>query len=465
MAGPITRWRYKRRQRRAVRAITAKYDAAETSLRTQGWKRPTGDANAITPNIDRLAGRSVNFVNAVAGCPVCCPYRASLLTGRFPLTHGVFTNDVHLGNDAVSIARAYAAGGYDTGYIGKWHVDGHGRSALIPKDRRQGFDYWKVLECTHNYNRSAYYGDEDVKRFWDGYDAIAQTRDACGYIRDHAGAKPFALMLSWGPPHAPYHTAPEKYRKLFEGRTLKLRPNVPERFHAQAAKDLAGYYAHIAALDDCVGMLVDALDRAGIADDTLLVLTSDHGDMLYSQGQVKKQQPYDESIRVPFLLRYPALLGAKGRTFDTPIDAPDIMPTLLGLCGIDVPATVEGTDFSPAVRGASAPANDAVLITCPDPFGQWPRAKGGREYRGVRTARHTYVRTLEGPWLLFDNAKDPYQQDNLVDRPEHKAIQQQLEAILTRKLTETKDRFRPGAEYIKKWGYTVDETGTVPYKQ
>ncbi|HQJ55910.1 MAG TPA: sulfatase-like hydrolase/transferase, partial [Planctomycetota bacterium] len=171
-----------------------------------------GDPNARTPAIDRLAAESVRFTHAVSSCPVCSPYRASLLTGRRALTHGVFINDVPLNNEAVSIAQAFNGAGYATAYIGKWHVDGSGsRSAFIPRERRQGFQFWKVLECTHDYNRSAYYGDENRKLFWDGYDAMAQTREARSYIHERDRGRPFALFLSWGPPHDPYHTAPPEH--------------------------------------------------------------------------------------------------------------------------------------------------------------------------------------------------------------------------------------------------------------
>ncbi|MHC4388057.1 MAG: sulfatase-like hydrolase/transferase, partial [Planctomycetota bacterium] len=108
----------------------------------------SGDPNAVTPALDALAKESVNLTNAVSGCPVCCPYRASLMTGQYPLTHGVIMNDVQLGSRAVSMAEVYKSAGYDTAYIGKWHLDGRGRSSFIPKDRRQGFEYWKVMECT-----------------------------------------------------------------------------------------------------------------------------------------------------------------------------------------------------------------------------------------------------------------------------------------------------------------------------
>ena len=422
-----------------------------------------GNTDVSTPNLDKLAEESINFSNAVSGCPVCSPYRASLMTGRYPLSHGVFLNDVPLNNDAVSIAQAYNRAGYETAYIGKWHLDGNHRSAFIPRERRQGFQFWKALGCTHNYNNSYYYADEDVKLKWDGYDAIAQTREAQRYIRGHAAGKPFALFLSWGPPHAPYHTAPQKYKDLFRAEQLQLRANVPTHLGDQARETLAGYYAHIAALDDCIAEILRTLREVGLESNTIVVFTSDHGDMLFSQGEQKKQKPWDESILVPLLLRYPAALGSEGRTIDMPINTPDIMPTLLGLSGVEIPDTVEGTDFSGVLRGEKKPKDNAALISCPSPFGQWKRANGGREYRGLRTKRYTYVRDLEGPWLLYDNQQDPYQLNNLSNKPEYDKLQKRLENTLSQKLKGTNDEFLPGAEYIKKWDYIVDESGTVPY--
>ena len=422
-----------------------------------------GDPNAQTPYLDQLAQQSVNFTHAVSGCPVCTPYRASLITGQYWLTHGVFLNDVCLSNKAVSIAQAFNGADYDTAYIGKWHLDGHGRSSFIPRERRQGFQFWKALECTHDYNNSRYYGDEDIPRKWEGYDAIDQTREAQQYIREHANSKPFALFLSWGPPHDPYETAPEPYRRLFSPEKILLRPNVPPDRADAARRELAGYYAHCAALDACVGELLQTLDETGISRDTVFVFTSDHGDMMHSQGMEKKQKPFDESIRVPFLLRYPNRLGATGRTADTLLNTPDIMPTLLGLCGIDIPKTVEGTDFSRALIHNRTPHADAALLLCVAPFGQWLHQQGGREFRGIRTRQYTYVRDLSGPWLLYDNINDPYQLHNLCSKHEHAKLQVQLDRILMKRLKDTHDAFRPAREYIAQWGYTVDKTGTVPY--
>ena len=423
-----------------------------------------GDPNVKTPNFDRLAAESVRFVNAVAGMPVCSPTRASLLTGQRPLTHGVFLNDVPLDPDATTLPKVLKAAGYDTGAIGKWHIDGHGRSAFIPRERRQGFDYWKVLECTHNYTDSIYYGDTSKKLHWSGYDALDQTRDACEFLRARAKAeRPFLLWLAWGPPHDPYLTAPEKYRALYNPATLTLRPNVPANLEAQARKNLAGYYAHCSALDDAIGELLATLRETGLAENTILLFSADHGDMLGSQGMWKKQKPFDESARVPMLIRWPAGLGKDARQLSAPINSEDVMPTLLGLAGVPAPASVEGLDFSAHLRGGAAPGDGATVLTCVAPFGEFERRNGGKEYRGVRTARHTYVRDIAGPWLLFDNEADPYQQHNLIGQSAAAALQADLDTLLARKLTANGDAFLPGADYIAKWGWTVDARGTAPY--
>ncbi len=437
-------------------------------LLTDQWRADAmgyaGDPNVKTPHIDRLASESVHFTHAVSGMPVCCPYRASLMTGQRPLRHGVFMNDVQLDPKATSLGKVLAAAGYDTAYIGKWHLDGRGRSSFIPKERRQGFEYWKVLECTHNYNNSFYYGDEPVKKKWPGYDSIAQAIDAQTWIKKHAKTdKPFAMFLSWGTPHAPYHTAPQTYRDMYKATDIKLRPNVPDQFKARARKDLAGYYAHCSALDDLVGQLRKTLKDLNIDKDTLLVLTADHGDMLGSHGAYKKQRPHDESIRVPMLFHWPRELDPIQTT--APMNSEDIMPTLLGLCGIGIPKSVEGLNYSGHMRGGGDPSDGAAVITCVQPFGQWWRGIGGKEYRGLRTKRYTYTRDLKGPWLLFDNEADPYQLNNLVGKPEHADLQAKMDAWLMKKLVAQKDAFKPGPHYLEKWGYKVDKRGTVPYRQ
>jgi arylsulfatase A-like enzyme len=419
--------------------------------------RYNGDPNVRTPVLDRLAAQSVSFDCAISGNPVCCPYRASLMTGQYSLTNGVFINDVELKPKGTTLAQAFTKAGYRTGFIGKWHLYGspdgkYGRRlSPVPPDKRFGFDYWKAAECSHEYNHSLYFeGNDTTPRYWPGYDALAQTDDACGFIdRQSKSADPFFLTLSLGPPHFPYETAPERYQAMYRDVPIQLRPNVPAAKRDAAIKALRGYYAHMAALDDCLDKLLKKLDEAGIAEDTLVVFTSDHGDMMLSQGLTTKLYPWDESIRVPFLMRYPRR-RAKGARFGTPFNSPDIMPTLLKTCGIPIPDGVQGTDYSGLFTGTRLPPRDtAALINLPVPITE-ARRYGFAEYRGLRTERHTYVRSIHGPWLLYDNHRDPFQMHNLCNKKEDAQLQKKLDTMLDAKLRSVGDEFLPASEYIKR---------------
>jgi arylsulfatase A-like enzyme len=423
-----------------------------------------GNKDVITPNLDRLASHAVNFTNMISSCPVCCPYRASLLTGQYPLKTGVFVNDVQLNPETPSLAKVFKAAGYQTAYIGKWHLDGRGRSSFIPVERRQGFEYWKVLECTHDYNNSYYWGNDDKKTTWDGYDAYAQTSDAVNYIGEMGNkGKPFFMILSWGPPHTPFETAPESYKNIYRNKKLAHRLNVPAGLHDKAVEDLIGYYGHISALDSCIGVLQSSLKESGLDKNTIFIFTSDHGAMVRSHGFSHKQRPYEESINVPLLIQYPELFGNEGKKDNMLINSPDLMPTLLGLCGLQIPQTVEGEDRSMVMKRKAKDTIDAVLIASYHPFGQWSHDNGGKEYRGVRTKRYTYVRDLSGPWLFFDNQEDPFQLNNLVNDKKHQQIQHDLDLKINQLLIRSNDQFLPGPEYIKKWGYLTNNSGTVPY--
>ena len=163
------------------------------------------------------------------------------------------------------------------------------------------------------------------------------------------------------------------------------------------------------------------------------------------------------------LVRWPTGLGCEGRDIHSPFAFVDTMPTLLGLCGIDIPASVEGLDHSSHWRNQTGPATDAALIACYHPFGEWEREQGGREYRGVRTSRYTYVRSLDGPWLLYDNERDPYQRHNLVSVPHAEPLRRELDAKLDGLLAAQGDAFLPSAHYLERFGHVVNERGTVDY--
>lgn len=421
-----------------------------------------GDPNVRTPNIDRFAAASVNFTNAVSGCPICSPYRGSLMTGVYPHRHKMMVNDQSLCEryEGPFLADCLRKGGYRTAYIGKWHLDGHGRNAFVPPERRLGFEWWKGFECTHDYRNSPYYFDADPQpRWWGGYDADAQTDEACRYLREETGQGPFALFLSWGPPHNPFGSAPEHFEALYDPADVKLPPNVPETVAGRAREELAGYYAHCSALDACFGRLLEVLAATGRDKDTIVIFTSDHGDMLGSQGEFRKQRPWAESTRVPFLVRHPEIGAA--RTENTTIDAPDLMPTLLTLCGLPVPDGLQGGDFSATLLGRKGADGRQALLALYLPFHEWRYDNGGREYRGLHDERHTYVRTLAGPWLLYDNQTDPAQMRNLIDDPAWAARVRELDAALTDRLRQVGDDFLSGREIVQREGYALDAKGDI----
>ncbi len=418
-----------------------------------------GDPNVKTPHLDSLAAQSTRFTNAVSVCPVCTPFRAALLTGRFPTSTGMFLNDLYLPDAELCMGEIFKSAGYDTAYIGKWHLDGHGRSSYIPPERRQGFDYWKAAECDHNYNHSHYYaGSSPEKQYWPGYDAFAQTADAQQYLRGRTPTdKPFLLVLAFGPPHFPHDTAPPEYQSVYQLDKLTLAGNVPAASSAAARKELVGYYAHCTALDKCVGDLLATLKETGLDERTLVVFTADHGEMMgaHDVSPRMKQWPYDEAVNVPFLLHDPQ---AAPRVVSTPLNTPDILPTLLGLADVAVPHSVEGDDLSAVVRGSGNGPDRAALMMSVSPF--IPHLV---EYRGIRTNRHTYVRNLAGPWLLFDNQTDPLQLHNLTDDPDSAGLRQILDARLDAALKQAGDSFRPRQYYLDKWGYMVEPQDSISY--
>ncbi len=433
----------------------------------------TGNPDVQTPNIDQFAHESANLSQAISPCPLCSPYRASLITGQLPLTHGVFINDVPIKLSSPGIGNIFKNIGYDTAYIGKWHINGQGRESVIPESRRFGFDYWKVLECSHNYCNSPYYDHNHTSlSYWEGYDAYAQTDDAISYMAKQKkhNSNPFCLFLSWGPPHAPppymrdspYDQYPEDVAGLYQAEDLEISENVPASCRLQSSNMLEGYYAHCTALDNSFGKIRAFLKKSGLDENTILIFTSDHGDMLGSHGLWKKQVPFEESILVPFLIQTPAYLGVEPGVYpDAMIEPQDILPTLLGLLSADIPNILEGTDYSGYLKKEETLEEDCALISVYQTGGQWTRDSDGgelgytgREYRGIRTNQFLYVIDKQGPWLCYDLEKDPKQLHNLVGKAEAFEIMHQLQIRLNTLLQERNDQFKSGFELLEDYGYT-----------
>lgn len=385
-----------------------------------------GNREVRTPNFDRLASEGVAFTNAIANCPVCTPARSMLLTGRFPHATGTPVNDVPLPDDEITIAELLKAQGYRTGFIGKWHLEGGKRQPgfVPPGPRRQGFDYWAATICDHDYFHSHYFRDDPKPIPIPRYDALEYTDRGIEFLGTNK-SDPFCLYVAWGPPHNPY-IAPPEFIKLYDAARLTMRPNWREGVRLGSRQDVAGYYAAITCIDAEAGRILRALDDNGQAENTIVLVTSDHGDMLGSHGTSLKRKPWEESIRVPGLLRYPAQVGPRARS-DLLFSHVDAAPTLLGLCGVAVPRNMQGRDLSAPILGrAAAQQPESVYLqiytkTEQEEFPPW---------RGVRTRRYTYARSAERPWLLYDNQKDPHQARNLAGRPEHKKLEARLDGMV-----------------------------------
>jgi arylsulfatase A-like enzyme len=420
-----------------------------------------GDPNATTPHLDRLAAEGVVFTEAVAGCPLCCPYRGSLLTGQYP-HQAIPGHEYPLPEGMPTLAQTFATAGYRTAYFGKWHLDGwqerDGRGAhhWISPARRGGFETWLGYENNnsqwdcwlHGHTES---GEEVPLYRLPGFETDCLTDLLIDYLKDRGReaaqgtTKPFFAVLSVQPPHDPY-TAPAEYMAKYNPARLELRPNVPQEVswvNERARRELAGYYALIENLDANLGRIRATLAETGLHEDTLIVFFSDHGDMHGSQGQFRKTSPWEESIRVPFIVgggvpHY----GIKRGRFPVPINHVDIAPTTLGLCGIAIPDTLVGFDYSGyCLRGKSIDGEpDSAYLQLVIPTGHGDSVNGA--WRGVITRDGWKYVTLNGvPWLLFNLREDPYERVNLAHNTRFHREQKRLSERLAAWISDTGDTY------------------------
>ena len=265
--------------------------------------------------------------------------------------------------------------------------------------------------------------------------------------------QPVFLVVSYGPPHDPYADVPEVYLSRYDGTRLTPRGNASG--DDASRRRLHQYYAAISAVDDQIGRMVETLDSLDLTADTLLVVSSDHGDMLGSHGRTAKQVPYEESIGVPLVLSWPGHLSG-GAVRDGVLGLVDLAPTLLGLVGAPpLPQRTYGVDLSAALSGRLAGhrrLRDAVLLTNAVSFDQG-FAQGVPEWRGVRTPGHTYARRADGtPWLLFDNHRDPWQLDNLVTAPAARHLHRRMDSLVDLMLADAGDVPSPGEAMLRRLG-------------
>ncbi len=442
-----------------------------------------GNSQVKTPAIDRLAAEGIRFKRTYANVPVCCPARAILLTGTYPHVNGMMANDLRLREEQVTIAEILREDGYRTGFIGKWHLDGGQRDPgfVPPGARRQGFDFWAAYECHHKHFRPTYFRDTPEVITIDKFEPEASCDFAVEFLRDQPKDQPFFLTVQMGPPHDPYG-APDAYMRQYIPERMvpseNWRPNSETRPAATGKRaasnaiapdvepgglaEIAAYYAAITALDDQVDRLMKTLQEHGLYENTIVIFTSDHGDMLGSHGMRRKRKPHDESARVPGIVSWPARIP-KSQVVDTLFSHVDIAPTLLALSGQTVPKTMQGSDLSRVALGQTTEGPEAVLLQIFVPYNPDQIAN---PWRGIVTAQHTYARFEDKGWVLFDRTSDPSEMQNLIDDPAHANLRRELDEKLITLMKKHGDAWsfnsnevveEGGRLYRNQTFYTIDE--------
>jgi arylsulfatase A-like enzyme len=432
-----------------------------------------GGRDIATPNIDHLAGQGVVFSNSVSSCPLCTPYRGMVQTGRYPTHSGIVMNFVEANavQNPHCLADLFRAAGYETGFIGKWHLSSGWRREeglyernpnavqayreknpeteyVAPGPGRLGYGHWQAFNFHADFNKYYFYEDEPKRIFSGRYETDTQTDQAISYMEKcRKSGRPFFLSVAPHPPHPPFspEAIPAGYlEKVPE--TVRRSPNVPAE-NPRTLMELRYYLAMAGNVDDNVGRLMQYLDASGLAGNTIVVFTSDHGDMNGSHGRIDKMVPYAEAINIPLMVRWPGRIvpGSRIDALQTPMDH---LPTLCGLAGLKIPREADGADLSRVILGKGGDGREEVLIgsyTSHWDFlqtgTQWP------EWRGLKTKQYTYCRWLAGGEELYDNLEDPYQMKNLAAGGAEPDVLKRLRGRLKDLLAAAHDDFRPGTAY------------------
>lgn len=395
-----------------------------------------GNQQIITPNIDKLAEQGLRFENCFSNSPICTPFRGMLMSGQYSLFNGCYSNDRPLlpGNGK-KFAEVLRDDGYKTGYIGKWHLLGGDRKRPIPPGpMRYGFDdvfYSNNCHVDFRAGKCFFWNENDEREYFDEWEVYGQTNQAIDFLESVKDKEePFALFVSWHPPHdwgkftgedGQMHyryDAPEELMAYYNRDSIKVRPGI------ESTTDLRRmYHGHMAmttGVDIAFGQLMDKLKEIGADENTIVVFTSDHGDMLeYDEATLPKQYPHDYSLHIPFIVKYPKTIKENATT-SLLFSALDMMPTILGLMGQEIPNECQGKNLSKAILTGNENAVDYVPI--------WLHQHTG--FRGVITKDYTFAQSKAGDSklhnVLFDRKNDPYQLSNDFTKAESEAIKTEL---------------------------------------
>lgn len=404
-----------------------------------------GNNDIRTPHMDQLALAGARVPFCFSNAPLCCPYRASLMTGNYAHRVGVPTNYQTLRPQGPVLAEAFGAAGYATGYVGKFHAyfptGNRAQDDLLngytPLEGRLGFkDFWRGMNDGHSYHDWLCYQDEQREPIhMNRFQVDVQADQAMEFLQHQTSTqpgRPWFLCVSWAPPHPPFDCPPQ-YPLHYANAAIpaNVPPGICDNY---ARKNIAKYYGLIESVDVNLGRILAELDRLQLSDDTIVVYTSDHGELLASHGYMgHKRWPYDDSIRVPLLVRWPGRI-ASGQTLQRPVSTIDLYPTLLDLAGLAVPGHVDGRSAAGALRGAPESTRDEfVYCAMHYAYVPWPG------WKALRSPRWLYAEAHAKPWLLFDLENDPLEMHNLVDDPAQADHLADLRLLLARRMHQAGD--------------------------
>lgn len=441
-----------------------------------------------TPQIDRLASEGVQFTEAYTSYPICCPFRASVMTGKYAQGHGMVQNHFPLRGDQTFLGDLMQAAGYRTGYIGKWHLEGGPKPGFVPPERRFGWEHFVGFNRGHDYLSSIYYDDNGQAYHSKRYEPDYQTDQMMDFISDASTAedgKPWIGYLSYGPPHFPMDM-PDYLRTVYSPDEIQLPPGVPDmelqrsfqkkrnevwcggdprsghtshaaydtkpvgepETEAEIRQFMAEYYGMIHNIDWNLGRILNELDRQGVADNTVVMFFSDHGDMCGQHGHFCgiKNQIYRAAMQVPLIIRYPERF--KPQKSEAMVDVgPDMMPTILDIIDADIPTDINGQSYLPVLDGKASEARDEIQYQVFKHTGANPHEFAPFAERGLRTKDWTYMRHKEQRILLFDERTDFDEQNNLVDDPAHAAMMDEFDARIDKHMKATGDDWDMSADF------------------
>ena len=413
-----------------------------------------GHAQAQTPHIDEIATQGVRFESAYCQSPVCVPSRGSIITGNYPSRHGAKILQDALSSDARTVAHLFGDHGYSTAAIGKMH--------FVDESRRHGFAH-RVNSATHlarltKREAQAFRADQGAGGGTSGRPSAMPERlfrdtfyaeEAVRFLREHKD-RPFCLWASFFMPHTPLVPL-RKYWDLYEGTNIELPERVPNALetgfhgHLVRAKErgwyqqtdeelrdaIRGYYGNVSQMDANVGRVFDTLRELGLDQNTVVVYTSDHGEMAGAHRMWTKHNMYEQSVRVPLIVRTPDHAGG-GTAREHIVEQVDLLPTLAELCGLDAPGGLDGRSFAASVRGERHAAREfaySEYYFCRRVFTADDRFVGRPPIIMVRTDRWKFNYLSWERSELFDLENDPGEFRNAIDEAGNAGIVKELTRI------------------------------------